>query len=85
MPRKVVIRKWSPPNEPMTLTISYAVPDPAKLATIMVKQLQAQVLGGGCHCFSSEELIGNLQTLGVEVDLVEATEGQDETGNRHVN
>lgn len=75
MPRKVVIRKWSPPREPMTLTMHYAVPAPEKLAEIMVLKLQAQLLGRGCRCFTIEELVGNLITLGCEVDIEEVPGG----------
>jgi len=88
MPRRVVIRKWSPPKGPMTLIMSYAVPDPAKLAEIMVVKLQAQLLGGGCQCFTTEELVGNLKTLGCEVEIEKVSEGEEtrESNKRqHVN
>lgn len=72
---KVRITKWEPKSEPMTYTVSYAVPEPAKLASIAVMRLQAAVLGRGCGCHTPEELIGLLKDLGVEVELIEG-EGQ---------
>jgi hypothetical protein len=71
MPRKVRILKWEPKKEPMTVTVHYAVSNPALLAEIAVKKLQQELLGAGCGCHRAEELIGLLRDLGCEVQIEE--------------
>ena len=74
MASKVKIVKWEPPKEPMTVTVHYAVPEPARLAEIAVTKLQRELLGAGCGCHRAEELIGLLRDLGCEVRIEETKE-----------
>jgi hypothetical protein len=84
MPKRVKITKWEPLAGPAQLTIRYAVPDPVKLCQIMLTRLQAQLLGGGCGCFTAEELIGNLKELGVEVEIQEVPGGTQNESKREI-
>jgi hypothetical protein len=75
MPSKVRIVKWAPPKESLLITTRHAVPDPEKLARIVVVKLQKALLGAGCGCQEPGELIGLLKDLGVEVEI-QNTEGE---------
>jgi hypothetical protein len=71
MPRRVVIRKWSPPREPITWTTSYLIENPARMAEIATVKLARELAGVGCGCHSVAELQGLLKDLGVEIEIVD--------------
>ncbi len=83
MDKKVRVVKWAPPKESMTLTIHYAVPDPARLAEIVVMKLQRELLGAGCGCHAPAELIGLLKDLGVQIEITKVPE--ERNGNAKAN
>src|SRR5258707_15501455 len=65
MTGRVRIVKWNPPTEPLEVTARHLVPEPGKLAKIVVVRLQLALTGRGCGCCEPAELIGLLKDLGV--------------------
>ncbi|MCL6566741.1 MAG: hypothetical protein K6U09_10010 [Acidobacteriia bacterium] len=81
MPRRVVIRRWSPSREPISWTTCYLIENPARMAEIAAVKLARELAGVGCGCHSVAELQGLLRDLGVEVEIVE---GEPEHGRKGI-
>jgi len=63
MPKRVIVKTFKPPKEPIVITARYGIPNPERMAKITVARLQLQLLGQACQCHTVEELIGLLKDL----------------------